>query len=474
MVIDAVSHLPLESVSVTLYDGGGRAVSSGTTDASGKYLTGAGVPTGSYFAATSNDTGYLDELYNAITCPVGCSVTEGTPISIMSGSNTPNINFALPQTGSAIGFAATSFTVSETSTSATITVQRLGDLNGAAAVDYSTSDGTATQKSDYTPAFGTLNFATGESIKTFQVLITKDTFQEGSETVNLSLSNASGGTVLGNPNQAALIITDDPLAPTSPDPIDDTRDFVIQHYHDFLGRDADDAGLVFWANGINSCGADLACVAVNRVNTSAAFFLSIEFQETGGAVIRFQRAAFGRKSDDPATRISYQQLVKDSRQIGNGVIVGQGSWSQLLNQNKQAYAQQFVTSATFITRYPTSLSAADFVDALFLSAGVPPTSVERQAAINAFGGGGTIGRVAALASVSDSNSLRQADFSPSFVLMQYFGYLRRNPTDAPDNNDNGYQFWLAKLNSSNGDFNKAEMVKAFILSSEYRSRFGNP
>ncbi|HEX3085816.1 MAG TPA: hypothetical protein VHP99_14885 [Pyrinomonadaceae bacterium] len=47
-------------------------------------------------------------------------------------------------------------------------------------------------------------------------------------------------------------------------------------------------------------------------------------------------------------------------------------------------------------------------------------------------------------------------------------------TDAPDNNDNGYQFWLAKLNSANGDFNKAEMVKAFILSSEYRSRFGNP
>jgi hypothetical protein len=353
-------------------------------------------------------------------------------------------------------------------------VQRLGDLNGAASVDYSTSDGTAAQKSDYTPAFGTLIFGTGESIKTFQVLITKDAFPEGPETVNLSLSNANGAAVLGNPNQAVLTITNDPLAPASPNPIDDTRDFVIQHYHDFLGRDPDDAGVVFWANGINSCGADPFCVAVNRVNISAAFFLSIEFQETGGAVIRFQRAAFGKKSNDPATRITYQQLVKDSQQIGNGVIVGQGSWSQLLNQDKQAYAQQLITSAAFITRYPASLSAADFVDALFASAGVTPTSVERQAAINAFGGGGTTGRAAALMSVSDSNSVRQADFSPSFVLMQYFGYLRRNPTDAPDNNDNGYQFWLAKLNSSNGDFNKAEMVKAFLLSSEYRSRFGSP
>jgi hypothetical protein len=58
--------------------------------------------------------------------------------------------------------------------------------------------------------------------------------------------------------------------------------------------------------------------------------------------------------------------------------------------------------------------------------------------------------------------------------MQYFSYLRRNPTDAPDNNDTGYQFWLTKLNSFNGDYRAAEMVKAFIASSEYRSRFGQP
>jgi hypothetical protein len=56
--------------------------------------------------------------------------------------------------------------------------------------------------------------------------------------------------------------------------------------------------------------------------------------------------------------------------------------------------------------------------------------------------------------------------------MEYFGYLRRNPTDAPDSNDSGYQFWLAKLNSFNGDYRKAEMVRAFITSLEYRARFG--
>ena len=103
---------------------------------------------------------------------------------------------------------------------------------------------------------------------------------------------------------------------------------------------------------------------------------------------------------------------------------------------------------------------------------VTPTSSERQAAMTAFGPGGTSGRVAALRSVADSASLTNAESNPSFVLMQYYCYLRRNPTDAPDGNDNGYQFWLTKLNLFGGNFINAEMVKAFILSGEYRDRFG--
>jgi hypothetical protein len=62
--------------------------------------------------------------------------------------------------------------------------------------------------------------------------------------------------------------------------------------------------------------------------------------------------------------------------------------------------------------------------------------------------------------------------NPAFVLLEFHGYLRRNPTDLPDTSDAGYQFWLAKLNQFGGDFRKADMVKAFLSSSEYRSRFG--
>ena len=52
-----------------------------------------------------------------------------------------------------------------------------------------------------------------------------------------------------------------------------------------------------------------------------------------------------------------------------------------------------------------------------------------------------------------------------FVMMEYFGYLRREP------DEEGYQFWLNKLNQFGGNFEQAEMVKAFIVSGEYRDRF---
>jgi hypothetical protein len=74
--------------------------------------------------------------------------------------------------------------------------------------------------------------------------------------------------------------------------------------------------------------------------------------------------------------------------------------------------------------------------------------------------------------VAEHSSLIQQEFNRAFVLMQYFGYMRRNPNDAPDNNFDGYSFWLNKLNQFNGNFIDAEMVKAFIISGEYRQRFG--
>jgi hypothetical protein len=83
-------------------------------------------------------------------------------------------------------------------------------------------------------------------------------------------------------------------------------------------------------------------------------------------------------------------------------------------------------------------------------------------------------RAQVLRSVAEDADLARNEFNKAFVLMQYFGYLRRNPNDAPDTSFVGYDFWLNKLNQFNGNFVAAEMVKAFISSGEYRQRFGQP
>ena len=101
---------------------------------------------------------------------------------------------------------------------------------------------------------------------------------------------------LGGPNVSSLnIVSDDTADGPSPVREDafDTSFFVRQHYHDFLNREADAAGLAFWKNEIESCGANAQCREVKKINVSAAFFLSIEFQETGYLVYRTYKSAYG-------------------------------------------------------------------------------------------------------------------------------------------------------------------------------------
>jgi hypothetical protein len=80
-------------------------------------------------------------------------------------------------------------------------------------------------------------------------------------------------------------------------------------------------------------------------------------------------------------------------------------------------------------------------------------------------------RAQVLRAVAEDQELVKAELSRAFVLMQYFGYLRRNPSDLPDSDYTGYDFWLNKLNQFHGDYVAAEMVKAFLNSTEYQARF---
>ena len=272
-----------------------------------------------------------------------------------------------------------------------------------------------------------------------------------------------------------LRMQDVTIAPPVSNAIDDPGFFVRQHYFDFLGRDPDADGLRFWVNEITSCGGDQSCVDVKRINDSGAFFVSIEFQETGYLAYRANKAAYGNLPNAPVP-IKINEFWDPWNQLRGGVIVNQPGWQQVLENNKQRFFNNFVETSRFNSAYATSLTPAEFVDRLFSNGGVTPTSGDRQAAINEFGGApfasDAFARARALRRVAENPALTTQEFNHAFVLMQYFGYLHRNPNDAPDGNFDGYNFWLRKLDQFNGNFVQAEMVKAFLNSTEYRQRFG--
>ena len=272
---------------------------------------------------------------------------------------------------------------------------------------------------------------------------------------------------------AGGLTIDLPLGVTGANPIDDPQFFVAQQYRDFLSREPDASGLNFWTNEIRSCGTNAACIQQKRVNVSAAFFLSIEFQETGYLVYRLYKAAFGNLPGLPVP-VRFQQFFPDTQEIGRGVVVGQGDWEARLEANKVAFTQAFVQRAQFLARYPTTMSAADFVNALDANAGSVLSSDEKTALIAELAPNPSDVRLRAdvLRRVAEDQDLKQRELNKAFVLMQYFGYLRRNPDDPPDSDFTGWQFWLDKLNQFGGNFAQAQMVQAFIESLEYRQRFG--
>jgi hypothetical protein len=116
------------------------------------------------------------------------------------------------------------------------------------------------------------------------------------------------------------------------------------------------------------------------------------------------------------------------------------------------------------------MTPAEFVDQLNRNGGSPLSSAERDQLVNDLSTGAK-SRAQVLRAVAEDSDLARAEFNRAFVLMQYFGYLRRNPNNAPDSDYTGYEFWLTKLDNFSGNFVNAEMVKAFINSSEYRERF---
>jgi uncharacterized repeat protein (TIGR01451 family) len=459
----------------------------------------AGTPTGTVqFKDGGTSLGAPQSLSGGVATFATSSLSAGTHAITADYSGDANFNSSTGTlsggqiVGAVVQFSAAVYNTTESSRVATITVQRLGDPAPAFTVDYATPDDSAatptimacstpgfvSPRCDFTTAIGTLRFGANETSKTFDVLISQDNFVEGTESVPLTLSNISGNAILGSQSSASLAIADDVTEPAA-NPIDDSQNFVRQQYHDFLNREpvpTDQAGFDFWVNQIESCGVDQACRDLRTINVSAAFFLSIEFQQTGFYVYRTYKTAFADINRTVPVPVRYREFIRDTREVQTGVIVGQGAWQAQLDANKQAYAVAFVTGPEFVSRYPLITSATQFVDSLNANAGNVLTPSERSALISELSPSPSDPalRGDVLMKIAENGLLKQAEMNRSFVLMQYFGYLRRNPDAAPEAglNFNGYNFWLNKLNSFNGNFVNADMVKAFITSTEYRKRSG--
>lgn len=347
---------------------------------------------------------------------------------------------------------ATSFAVNEGQGGATVVFTRMGNTASPATVGYATSDtagltncnvfnGVASSRCDYAASVGTISFAAGESFKTISIPVVDDAYAEGAETFTISLNNPNG-LVLGPPTTATITINDNDTV-NGQNPIDQTAFFVRQHYIDFLGREPDPAGFLGWQNTINNCPpGNITC---DRIHVSGNFFQSSEFQQRGYFVYRFYPVSFGRKPD-------YAEFIPDFAKVSGFLSDAE------LEAAKQTFIAEFMSRPAFVSTY-NGLSNMQYVDTLLAEAGV--TSPHRDFWIAALGNG-TRTRATVLREISESPEVYNKYYNQAFVVMQYFGYLRRDP-------DALYLFWIQELETTG---NARNMINGFMNSLEYRFRFG--
>ncbi len=261
------------------------------------------------------------------------------------------------------------------------------------------------------------------------------------------------GAVFAESDSQNLALTGLALGAITPNPIEIAQSFVRQHYLDFLNREPDPGGLAYWSANITECGNNILCVIARRTGVSASFFIEQEFQNTGSFVYRLYKAGLGRQPD-------FAEFVSDRSQLD---VVN-------LEPSKQAFTLNFVQRNGFAQKYAANTTAESFVDALLAT--IQQSSnvnlgAQRAALISKYNTGANLNqsRALVLRDAADSTAFTTAEYNPSFVLMQYFGYLGRNPDLS------GYNFWLNVLNNQEPN-NYRGMVCSFITSREYQERFG--
>jgi uncharacterized delta-60 repeat protein len=280
----------------------------------------------------------------------------------------------------------------------------------------------------------------------------------GFYTVTPWLANYSFGpqarsfSLLADQTDASFTAT--PNATPTENPLDTPLYFVRQQYLDFLGREPDQEGLDYWSGQLNQCHGHAACLSAQRIEVSAAFFASAEFQQSGSFVYRVYKAGLGRQ-------LSYAEFTAARTQVLGGTSP---------QASQATFANAFVEQPEFVQKFQANVTAQSFVGALLAQISASSQvdlSPERNQMIATYQTGGSMNdsRALVLQMVTADGSFQQAEYNRSFVLMEYFGYLQR------DADAGGYQFWLNALNSAPGNYRG--MVCSFITSTEYQRRFSS-
>jgi protocatechuate 3,4-dioxygenase beta subunit len=117
--VKSSTNVPIVGATVRVYDGYRVEVANGITDGTGTYSTTTGLPVGQYYARSSNDSGYVDRIYDIPACS-GCLVTTGTPI-VMATATVTGINFSL-DTGGRLSGTLTDASTTQGIPSATVSI----------------------------------------------------------------------------------------------------------------------------------------------------------------------------------------------------------------------------------------------------------------------------------------------------------------------------------------------------------------
>ena len=337
------------------------------------------------------------------------------------------------------------------------------DSAGAGSVDYATSDpaaltecnvvnGVASSRCDYATSIGTIRFAAGESLKSVFIPLVNDSYAEGNETFTITISNPVGAAL--GPVTSVNIVVQDNENSNGPNPLDTTAFFVEQHYIDFLGRNPEPAGKQAWMNILAGCppsGIDGNGNFCDRIEVSAGFFRSPEFQDRGYFIYRFYSAV----GSIPV----YEQFTPDFGRVSGFLSDAQ------LEANKVAFVNDFMTRSAFQNKYGGTLSSPTaYVDLLLQTVGMPTTGAFRDQLVNHLNTSNTSQRRGeVLRTVVERQEVYDKYYREAFVIMQYFGYLRRTA-------DASYLQWIDTMNQTNGDYRI--MINGFMNSAEYRRRFG--